>query len=190
MEEALTDTVKEIKGTVERITYRNESNSYTVAEVRSEGKSLTVVGIMPFLTEGDEAAFYGGYTVHPYYGEQFKAERFERKTPQNAAAILRYLSSGAIKGIGPATAQKIVEKFGADSLEVIQNRPQDLATVKGITLAKAKSVSEEYQKQYGVRDIMMMLSRYGASPDKCLAIYRRFGEKSTDIIKSNPYALC
>lgn len=190
MQEALTDSVKEINGTVERITYRNESNSYTVAEVLTGGKSLTVVGILPFLTEGDSAVFYGEYTVHPSYGEQFKAEHFERKTPQNAAAILRYLSSGAIKGIGPATAQKIVEKFGTDTLDVIQNKPQDLATVKGITLAKAKAVSEEYQKQYGVRDIMMMLSRYGATPDKCLAVYRRFGDKATEIIKSNPYALC
>lgn len=190
MQEALTDSVKEINGTVERITYRNESNSYTVAEVLTGGKSLTVVGILPFLTEGDSAVFYGEYTVHPSYGEQFKAERFERKTPQNAAAILRYLSSGAIKGIGPATAQKIVEKFGTDTLDVIQNKPQDLATVKGITHAKAKQISEEYQKQYGVRDIMMMLSRYGATPDKCLAVYRRFGDKATEIIKSNPYALC
>lgn len=190
MEEALTDSVKEIKGTVKRITYRNESNSYTVAEVLTDGKSQTVVGILPFLTEGDEAVFYGEYTVHPSYGEQFKAESFERKAPQNSAAILRYLSSGAIKGIGPATAQKIVEKFGADTLDIIQNKPQDLATVKGITLSKAKQISEEYQKQYGVRDIMMMLSKYGATPDKCLAVYRRFGDKSTDIIKSNPYALC
>lgn len=190
MEEALTDSVKEIKGTVKRITYRNESNSYTVAEVLTDGKSQTVVGILPFLTEGDEAVFYGEYTLHPSYGEQFKAEHFERKAPQNSAAILRYLSSGAIKGIGPATAQKIVEKFGADTLDIIQNKPQDLATVKGITLSKAKQISEEYQKQYGVRDIMMMLSKYGATPDKCLAVYRRFGDKSTDIIKSNPYALC
>ena len=190
MEEALTDSVNEIKGTVKRITYRNESNSYTVAEVLTDGKSQTVVGILPFLTEGDEAVFYGEYTVHPSYGEQFKAESFERKAPQNSAAILRYLASGAIKGIGPATAQKIVEKFGADTLDIIQNKPQDLATVKGITLSKAKQISEEYQKQYGVRDIMMMLSKYGATPDKCLAVYRRFGDKSTDIIKSNPYALC
>lgn len=190
MEEALTDSLKEIKGTVERITYRNESNAYTVAEVRTEEKSLTVVGVMPFLTEGDEAVFYGEYTLHPSYGEQFKTEHFERKTPQNSAAILRYLSSGTIKGIGPATAQKIVEKFGAETLDIIQNKPEDLATIKGITLSKAKQISEEYAKQYGVRDIMMMLSKYGATPDKCLAVYRRFGDKSTDIIKSNPYALC
>ena len=190
MQDILTDSVKEIKGTVERITYRNEGNSYTVAEVKADGKSQTVVGILPFLTEGDEAVFYGEYTVHPSYGEQFKAEHFERKAPQNSASILRYLSSGAIRGIGPATAQKIVEKFGADTLDVIQNRPEDLATIKGITLSKAKQLSEEYQKQYGVRDIMMMLSKYGATPDKCLAVYRRFGDKSTDMIKSNPYALC
>ena len=166
MEEALTASVKEIKGTVERITYRNEGNSYTVAEVKAEGKSQTVVGILPFLIEGDEAVFYGEYIVHPSYGEQFKAQHFERKAPNNSASILRYLSSGAIRGIGPATAQKIVEKFGTETIEVIQNRPEDLATIKGITLSKAKQVSEEYQKQYGVRDIMMMLSKYGATPDK------------------------
>ena len=128
MGEVLTDSVKEINGTVEKITYRNEMSGYTVAEVRSGRESITVVGSMPFLAEGDAAVFYGSYTVHPSYGEQFKAESFERKTPQNAAAVLRYLSSGAIKGIGPATAQKIVEKFGADALDVIQNSPKDLAT--------------------------------------------------------------
>lgn len=190
MGEVLTDSVKEINGTVEKITYRNETSGYTVAEVRSGRESVTVVGSMPFLAEGDAAVFYGSYTVHPSYGEQFKAESFERKTPQNAAAVLRYLSSGAIKGIGPATAQKIVEKFGADALDVIQNSPKDLATVRGITLSKAKAVSEEYNRQYGVRDIMMMLSKYGVTPDKCLAIYRRFGDRATEIIKTNPYALC
>ena len=131
MAEALNAEVAEISGTVERITYKNQNNGYTVAEVKLPGESITVVGMLPFLTEGDCAVFYGSYTVHPTYGRQFKAESFERKTPENAAAVLRYLSSGAIKGVGPATAQRIVEKFGTDTLEIIQNRPQELASIKG-----------------------------------------------------------
>lgn len=190
MQEALTDSVKELTGTVEKITYRNESNSYTVAEVKSEKEEVTVVGTLPFLNEGDEAVFYGAYTVHPSYGPQFKAESFERRAPQNAAAILRYLSSGAIKGVGPSTAERIVEKFGADSLDIIQNRPRDLAAIKGISLSKAQAISEEYNKQYGVRDIMMFLSKYNVTPDRALCIFRRFGAESTEIIKSNPYVLC
>lgn len=190
MEEALTDSVKELTGTVEKITYRNESNSYTVAEVKSGREEITVVGTLPFLNEGDEAVFYGAYTVHQSYGPQFKAESFERKAPQNAAAILRYLSSGAIRGVGPSTAERIVEKFGADSLDIIQNSPRDLAAIKGISLSKAQAISEEYNKQYGVRDIMMFLSKYNVSPDRCLSIFKRFGADSTEIIKSNPYVLC
>ena len=108
MAEALNAEVAEISGTVERITYKNQNNGYTVAEVKLPGESITVVGILPFLTEGDCAVFYGSYTVHPTYGRQFKAESFERKTPENAAAVLRYLSSGAIKGVGPATAQTML----------------------------------------------------------------------------------
>ena len=190
MAEEVTAGVTDISGTVERITYRNQSNSYTVAEVKLPGETVTVVGMLPFLTEGDCAVFYGEYTVHPTYGRQFKAESFERKTPENAAAVLRYLSSGAIRGVGPATAQRIVEKFGTDTLEIIQNRPQELASIKGISLSKAKAISEEYNKQYGVRDIMLMLSKYNVTPDRCLNIFKHFGAQSVDTIKKNPYVLC
>lgn len=179
-----------VVGTVERITYKNESNCYTVASVMIGKEEITVVGILPFLNEGDTAEFTGVYTVHPSYGRQFKAESFERRAPQNTAAILRYLSSGAIRGVGPSTAGRIVERFGEDSLEVIQNRPEELSIIKGISLSKALAISEEYNRQYGVRDIMIMLSKYSVTPDKCLNIYRRFGAKSADIIRSNPYVLC
>ena len=179
-----------ISGTVQKITYKNEANGYTVAEVKADKESITVVGLLPFLSEGDLAEFFGKFTVHPTYGQQFAATAFERKIPQNAAAILRYLSAGAIKGIGPATATKIVEKFGEDTLEIIQNRPKELTVIKGISLSKAEAISDEYKKQFGIRDIMLMLSKYKVTPDRCLAIYKRFGEKSTEIIKANPYTLC
>ncbi len=179
-----------ITGTVQRITYKNDSNGYTVAEVRVDKEDITVVGLLPFLCEGDLAEFFGKFIVHSTYGQQFSATAFERKIPQNAAAILRYLSAGAIKGIGPATAAKIVEKFGEDTLDIIQNRPEELTTIKGISMSKAEAVSAEYKKQFGVRDIMLMLSKYKVTPDRCLTIYKRFGENSTEIIKANPYTLC
>ena len=186
----IAEEYENITGTVEKITYRNDSNAYTVAVAKVDGEMITVVGAMPFLNEGDTASFSGNYTFHPTYGKQFAVKEFERKTPQNAAAILRYLSSGAIKGIGPSTAGKIVERFGEDSLEIIQYKPEQLTVIKGISLMKAMAVSEEYKKQYGIRDIMVMLSKYGVTPDRALNIYRRFGDKSLEVIKSNPYSLC
>ena len=161
-----------------------------MAEVKSGKEYVTVVGIFPLLSEGDSAVFYGEYTVHPSYGKQFKAESFERKSPENAASVLKYLSSGTIRGVGPATAQRIVEKFGADALDVIDSDPDALASIKGISLNKAREISEEYKKQYGVRDIILMLSKYNITPDRCLDVYKKYGTKSADIIKSNPYALC
>ncbi|MBQ7725658.1 MAG: ATP-dependent RecD-like DNA helicase [Clostridia bacterium] len=179
-----------LTGTVERITYRNPNNFYTVAVIKSGKESVTVVGTLPFLNEGDAAEFTGVYTMHPSYGEQFKAEHYERKTPENAAAIFRYLSSGAIRGVGPGTAQKIVERFGTDSLTVIQDRPKELTAIKGISLRRAMEISEEYQKQYGVRDLILMLSKYSVTPEKCLQIFKQFGTKSGEIIQKNPYVLC
>ncbi len=184
------EVLENISGTVQRITYKNELNGYTVAEVKTDKETITVVGIMPFLNEGDIAEFYGNFIVHATYGQQFSASSFERKAPKDAAAILRYLSAGAIKGIGPATASKIVERFGADSLDIINDKPQELTVIKGMSLAKAMAISEEYKKQFGIRDIMLFLSKYKVSPDRCLNIYRRFGNKSCEIIKANPYTLC
>ncbi len=175
---------------VDKITFRNESNYYTVAILKSGTEEFTAVGTMPFLNEGDTAEFFGEFIVHQTYGEQFKVESFERKPPKNTAAILKYLASGSIKGVGPSTAQRIVEKFGEESLEIIQNNPAALAKIKGISIQKAMAISEEYQKQYGVRDIMLLLSKFNITPDKCVPIYRKFGAKSIEVIKSNPYVLC
>ena len=182
MESFIADVVK--------ITFRNESNYYTVAVLRSGTEEFTAVGTMPFLNEGDTAEFTGEFTVHATYGEQFKVESFERKAPQNKAAILRYLSSGTIKGVGPSTAARIVEKFGEESLQVIDENPTALATIKGISLSKAMSINEEYRKQYGIRDIMLMLSKFNISPDKCVNIYKKYGAKSIEVIRANPYVLC
>ncbi len=179
-----------IEGLVEKITYKNETNGYTVASVRVGNSRVTVVGILPFLSEGETALFEGQYIVHPTYGEQFSASSFERKAPKTVAAILRYLSSGIIRGVGPATAERIVDRFREKSLDVIANSPEELALIKGISMEKANQISKEYNKQYGVRDIMLMLSPYEVTPEFCVCVFRKLGENACDIIRDNPYALC
>jgi len=184
------ETEERIEGLIERITYRNDQNGYTVASVRVGNSRVTVVGIIPFLSDGETAVFFGKYIVHPTYGEQFSVSSFERTAPKTVGAILRYLSSGIIRGVGPATAERIIEKFGDKSLEVIAERPEELALIKGISTEKALAISEEYNKQYSVRDIMLMLSPYEVSPETCVSVFRKFGAESCEIIRQNPYALC
>lgn len=182
--------ISEIRGIVERITYRNKQNGYTVATVKSGREQITVVGILPFVSEGETLDIKGKFVVNPTYGTQFSVESFERTVPETAAAILRYLSSGIIKGVGPGTATRIVEKFGADSLDIIQNHPEDLALIKGISKEKALLISNEYSKQFGVRDIMLLLSPYEVTVEKCVKVFKVLGSDANEIIKRNPYVLC
>ena len=184
------DSREEISGIVERITYSNETNGYTVAIIRCGRERVTVVGTFPFLSEGETLKLSGNFIVHPTYGSQFSATSFERTAPSSVAGVLRYLSTGVIKGVGPSTASKIVEKFGADSLDIIQNHPEELAEIKGISLQKAYSISEEYGKQFGIRDVMLLLSPYEIGVEKCAMIYKELGKGATEKIKENPYILC
>ncbi len=182
--------VLSLKGTVESITFQNDVNGYTVCNVKTENENITVVGILPFLHTGESAEFFGKYIFHQVYGKQFSATSFNRIAPENTAAILRYLSSGVIKGIGPSTANKIVSRFGEQSLDIIQNKPAELASIKGISIDKAYAISEEYAKQYSVRDIMLMLAPFNVSPELSVKIFRSLKEDATEIIKKNPYVLC
>ncbi len=180
----------EISGLVEKITYCNKENGYTVCTVKVGREHITVVGVLPFISIGDNVKFTGSYTVHQMYGKQFSAQMYETIAPKTVAAILRYLSSGIIKGVGPATAERIVEKFGADSLEIIQNSPEDLTIIKGISKEKAINISEEYKKQFGIRDLMLLLAPYQVSLEICIRIFQKLGTNSTEKIKENPYILC
>ncbi len=190
MEIANSGEKKEISGIIEKITYKNQQNGYTVCTVRVGREHITVVGILPFIAIGDNVKFTGEFIVHAIYGEQFSADYYETVAPKTVAAILRYLSSGIIKGVGPATAERIVEKFGSDSLDIIQNTPEDLVVIKGVSLEKARNISEEYKKQFSIRDLMLMLNSYQISMEKCIAIYQRLGTNSVEKIKQNPYILC
>ncbi len=179
-----------IKGTIERITFNNQQNGYTVAELITDNGDVTVVGPMPFIHEGDLIEAAGEYVYHPVYGEQFKVEVCEKKAPEGAAAILNYLASGAIKGIGPTTARNIVEKFGDKSLEVIANEPEKLALLKGISASKAISIGLEYSRQFNIRDIMLYLSKYKITPEEAIKIYKILGDNTVSAIENNPYVLC
>lgn len=131
----------ELDGSVRHIVYHNENNQYTVMEVESEDELVTVVGTFPYITKGEVLKIFGYWTQHQSFGTQFKSESFERVKPDSSVAILRYLSSGAIKGIGASTAKKIVEKFGDKSLEIIEDDPERLTQIKGITKEKAQKIS-------------------------------------------------
>ncbi len=179
-----------LEGTVERITYHNEQNGYTVLILDAFGTEYTVVGTLPFVNEGDYLKCTGKMVLHANYGEQFKVEFAEKVIKTDTASVLRYLSSGSIKGVGPATAKLIVENFGTDTLDTIENHPERLANLRGISLNKAMSINAEYIKQFGMRDIMLLLSPFGITPEEAVKIYRQFGNNSKNFIKENPYLLC
>ena len=179
-----------LKGIIERITFSNQQNGYTVAQLTSDNGDITIVGTLPYIFEGDIVELTGEYVYHSVYGEQFKVEICEKKAPEGAAAILNYLASGAIKGVGPTTARNIVDRFGDKALEVIANEPEKLAQIKGISETKAISIGIEYSRQFNIRDIMLYLSKYKITPEEALKIYKALGDNTISAIESNPYILC
>jgi len=180
----------EIQGLVDDVTFRNEENGFTVLELEWNNELITVVGVLPDVFPGETLTVKGIWQSHPIYGEQMKAETFERDMPVTAGAILRYLSTGAIKGIGPATAAKIVDLFGEDSLYVIETDPQRLTQIKGISKRKAFEISEEYKTHAGINDIIALLSKYAVTANEALGVWKKWGTASRDIIEENPYMLC
>ncbi len=184
------DNGVEIKGIVQNVTYRNRDNGYTVIKVKVGKENITAAGVMPYLSDGDSVALYGDYVVHSVYGRQFRVDAAETTAPQSQLQVLRFLSSGAIKGVGPSTAAKIVEKFREDTLDIIENSPLMLATIRGISEEKALAISEEYKKQYGVRDIMLVLSKFKITPNEAANIFKRLGTNCVELVKNNPYLLC
>lgn len=179
----------EIEGTIEEIIYKNDSNGYTVCEVRGE-KSFTAVGYMPFINAGETIKASGRWVTHPDYGEQFKVELYEKVMPKTVDAIEKYLSSGIVKGVGPATAAKIVQRFGQATLEVIGSDPQKLSEIKGISLEKAIAIGQALDEQRGLREIVMFLQEYGISPSVCVKIHKAYADQAVSRIKENPYRLC
>ncbi|MDQ2085110.1 ATP-dependent RecD-like DNA helicase [Herbivorax sp. ANBcel31] len=177
------------KGTIEEIIFTNEINGFTVCEIKCDEDDIVAVGFMPFINVGEILKVTGKMVNHPDYGEQLKVEMYEKMLPETIEAIERYLGSGLIKGVGPATAKKIVNKFGEDTLNVIQFNPERLSHVKGINLQKALRIGETFEEQKDLKDVVIFLQEYGISPTFSAKIYKLFGSETIEKIRSNPYVL-
>lgn len=178
-----------VKGLVDNITYQNPDNGYTVCTVDYEGNPVTLVGIIPTLTEGEYISAEGSWTSHPTYGKQFSVTSYQKELPATSDSILAYLSSGVIKGVGPVTARRIVDKYGSETLKVIEEHPEWLSEIKGITSKRISEISESFKNQYGMRQVMLYFQGM-LSPAMCLKIYKQWGNASVDVLRTNPYVLC
>ena len=175
----------ELESAVEAIIYRNESNGYTVIRLDDED-GTTAVGVMPDVYAGDNVRLIGNFKPHSSYGMQYSVTTYEKSMPDNVAGILKYLSSGSIKGIGPSTAALLVEKFGSKTLDVLENEPQRVAKIKGISLKKATEISKQIRESVDIRELLLHLQKYDIPPSSIVKIYKSFGSRSIDEIKNNP----
>lgn len=178
-----------LDGVVEDIIYSNGENGYTVCVINCGGEPVTLVGIMPYVGEGETIKVQGEWQVHSTFGRQFKVNYFEKKLPTTSAAIYKYLASGAIKGIGPVTAERIVERFGEDTLDVIENNPRWLCDIRGISPKRADEIHSNYAEQFGMRTVMMFCNEF-FGPALSVKIFKTYGSSAIDIIKTTPYRLC
>jgi exodeoxyribonuclease V alpha subunit len=181
----------ELKGQIERITYANEENGYTIARMRADGYSSPVVitGTLPSLSQGEELRLRGSWYNHPKYGEQFKVERYESIVPATAKGIERYLGSGMIKGIGPVMAKRIVVRFGDETLDVIEGEIERLAEIDGIGQKRVRMIKEAWEEQKEVKEVMLFLQGHGVSSAYATRIFKQYGHGSIKIVKENPYRL-
>lgn len=179
----------EIKGQIEDIIYSNESNSYTVCTIILEKEIITAVGYLPFINIGDIIVAQGNFVKHATYGEQFKIDTFEKTMPNTTQEIEKYLGSGIIKGIGPATSKKIVSRFGEDTIYVLQYEPSKLSQIKGITESKANEISNEFNNVWELWKIVIFLQQYGIGTTNANRVYKELGIGAIEKIKENPYIL-
>lgn len=178
-----------LEGYIEKIVYRNEENGYTVFTLVADGEEVTGVGIFSYIAEGECVEVAGEYAEHTLYGNQFKVETLTEKAPEDAISIARYLGSGAIKGIGAVMADKIVRKFGQDTFRIIEEEPEKLAEIKGISLNKAMDISAQIESKKDMRKAMIFLGQYGISLNLAIKIYNRYGMEIYSVLKTNPYKM-
>ena len=178
-----------VSGYVEKIKYRNEENGYSILSVNSDGLDYVLVGTFPYISEGDFIEASGRDVEHPIYGDQIQVESYELKAPEDTASMERYLGSGAIRGVGTALAARIVRRFKADTFRIIEEEPERLAEVKGISEKMAQAISEQMESKKEMRQAMMFLQEYGISMSLALKIYNEYGSRMYSIIKENPYRL-
>lgn len=179
--------LENIKGTVEEITFYNEENGYTVAEILSDGEGVTIVGNFPQIAVGSQIEATGEWVIHQSYGRQFKVQTLTETLPQDAAGILRYLSSGIIKGVRAATAEKIVKAFGAESFDVIENDLERLSSVKGISRPMARKIQRSFIEKFASRKTIADLKEKGLTQKEAFDAYKFFRENATEVFDDNPY---
>ena len=180
----------ELRGVAEAVTFRNEESGFTVLDFAHEGELITAVGVLPQISPGEELRLLGRWTFHQTFGRQFSAQFCERSLPTTQSEVLKYLSSGVIKGVRGGTAQRIVEAFGDDTVAVLESSPHRLAAIKGITPERAEQISESFKKQFSLRQVMISLERLGMTTAECLRAHKAFGAQAAERIQQNPYLLC
>lgn len=178
-----------IDGVVEAIIYENPENGYTVCDVASAGQLITMTGYMPNLSEGERIEAHGDWTTHVEYGDQFKVEYYERHMPSDETEIEKYLASGLLPGIGKATAKKIVQKFGAEALDVIEREPDRLTEISGLTKKKVDEIYKKYTELIGMREVIIFFQQFGISPSSAVRAYQMFGSQTVSTVRANPYIL-
>lgn len=178
-----------VKGYVEHIVFRNEENGYTVFNIESENGELTCVGVFPYISEGEMLEMSGDYTEHAIYGQQFKVKSHKIKEAEDIVSMERYLGSGAISGVGAALAGRIVRKFKEDTFRIIEEEPERLAEVKGISERKAREIAEQMEEKKDMRKAMIFLQKYGISVNLAAKIYQYYGQNVYRVLEENPYQL-
>ena len=178
-----------IDGYVDHIIFRNRENGYTVMSLTVEGEEITCVGVCGGLTQGETISAMGDYVEHPVYGKQFKLSSFRTVTPKDSAGMERYLGSGAVKGVGTALAARIVKKFGDDTFRIIEEEPERLSEIKGISERKAREIAMQMEEKKDLRDAFVYLQQYGISNALAVKIYDTYGMELYGIMKENPYRL-
>jgi len=178
-----------VEGTVNSIVFSNPENGYAVIKLDTLEGSVTAAGIIPGIREGERLILSGAWMVHQQYGEQFKVSSFELLLPSSSDEIFRYLASGAIKNIGPAKARDIVDKFGSESLSIIENDPDKLSVIKGISLRSARKIGDGYRRQAGLRRLIDFLGQYGVKPVVATRVYKDYGDEAIEALRDNPYII-
>ncbi len=179
-----------IMGTVLSVVFQNEENGYAVLRlVTDDGELLTLVGCVPCAAPGENLTATGSFSSHPQYGEQFSASEVERYLPSNETEILNYLASGIVRGVGPATAEKLVARFGIETLQVLESEPEKLTAIKGMTARRAQEISAAFNEQMGLRRVMEFLAHYDLPAALSVPLYRRFGANAMAALERNPYLL-
>jgi exodeoxyribonuclease V alpha subunit len=179
-----------LNGFVENIVFKSEDTGYVVCKIRNEKELVSAVGTVPFMKEGQNVKLTGYWTVHKQFGNQFNIQDYEELLPNSLDGIEKYLSAGIIHGIGPVTAKKIIEKFGAETLDIMENNIERLMEIEGVGEKKFQIIYESYIEQQGLKDIILYFHKHGVTNNQCVKIYKKFGPNAKQIVSDNPYILC